>query len=144
MINSRKLDDLLPRVKAKAEAFIAKCKSAGIDVLIYSTYRDNESQDALYAQGRSKPGAIVTNSKGGQSFHNYRVAFDFVPQKDGKPQWDDVKLYRICGLKAKEVGLEWGGNWKFQDMPHCQETGGYTIMDFKNHKVPKEWLESKI
>lgn len=143
MINSRNLEDLIPRVKKKAEAFLAKCKESGIDVLIYSTYRDNESQASIYAQGRTKPGKIVTNSPAGRSFHNHRVAFDFVPMKDGKEQWSDTHLYAKCGDIAKSVGLEWGGNWHFKDMPHCQEVGGYTIDQFINHKVPKEWLEAQ-
>ena len=53
MINSRDLNELLPEVKTKVENFIALCKDAGIDLLITSTYRDNESQASLYAQGLS-------------------------------------------------------------------------------------------
>ena len=92
MINSRDLKDLHPIVQAKAQAFIHSCKKAGIDVLITSTYRDNESQNALYAQGRTSPGKKVTNAKAGQSWHNYRVAFDFVPIVNGKAQWNDIGL----------------------------------------------------
>ena len=61
MINSRSLDDLLPQVKERVEKFIANCKSHNIDLLVTSTYRDFESQAALYAQGRTTPGNIVTN-----------------------------------------------------------------------------------
>ena len=77
MINSRSLSDLNPKVAAMCSEFINRCKAEGIDVLITSTYRDAESQNALYAQGRTTPGKKVTNAKGGQSFHNWKVAFDF-------------------------------------------------------------------
>lgn len=136
MTNSRKLTDLLPVVQAKAKAFIAAAKAEGIDVLITSTYRDNESQDELYAQGRTRPGKIVTNAKGGQSFHNYRVAFDFVPVIAGKAVWNDLALFRRLGKIGKSIGLEWGGDWKFRDYPHLQYTGGLTLRQLRAGQVP--------
>jgi len=63
MINSRSLDDLLPAVKERVERFIASAKTEGIDLLVTSTYRDNESQNALYEQGRTASGKVVTNAK---------------------------------------------------------------------------------
>lgn len=135
MINSRNLNDLHPKVKNLAQAFIKECAQAGIDVLVTSTYRDHESQDALYAQGRTAKGNKVTNAKGGQSFHNWKVAFDFVPIVNGKAIWDDTDLWYKCGRIAEMVGLEWGGRWKFKDMPHCQFTGGLTLAEFQSGKV---------
>jgi peptidoglycan L-alanyl-D-glutamate endopeptidase CwlK len=135
MINSRKLEDLAPSVRKKAEMFLAACEAAGIDILITSTYRDHESQDALYAKGRTAPGNKVTNAKGGQSFHNWRVAFDFVPMENGKPDWNDIELFTRCGEIAERCGLEWGGRWKFKDMPHCQYTGGLKLADFQNGRT---------
>lgn len=135
MKNSRDLADLLPVVAAKASAFIAACRAQGIDVLITSTLRDAESQNALYAQGRTTPGHIVTNAKGGQSFHNYACAFDFVPIVNGKAQWDDSKTFDQCGAIAESVGLEWAGRWtKFVEKAHCQYTGGLSLADLQNGK----------
>jgi peptidoglycan LD-endopeptidase CwlK len=132
MINSRDIDELIPRTAEKCRDFIAACRDAGIDVIITSTYRDADSQNALYAQGRTKPGRRVTNVAGGDSFHNWRVAFDFVPIENGKAVWDDDDLWARCGYIAEQVGLEWGGAWDgFVDKPHCQDTGGYKIADFK-------------
>jgi peptidoglycan L-alanyl-D-glutamate endopeptidase CwlK len=136
MINSRDPNLLLPTARGKCYAFIAACKSAGIDVIITSTYRDIESQDALYAQGRAIEGKIVTKARGGESMHNYRVAFDFVPTVQGKPVWDDNKLWQQCGDIGRACGLEWGGGWGFQDKPHMQSTGGLTLADFKLGKSP--------
>lgn len=134
MINSRDLKDLNPIVADKCSAFINECKLQGIDVLITSTLRDNESQNALYAQGRTTKGSIVTNAKGGQSFHNYGVAFDFCPIVNGKCQWNDADLFKRCGIIAESVGLEWSGRWagKMKETAHCQYTGGLTLDDLKN------------
>jgi len=142
MIASRKIDDLLPVVHDKCKAFVKKCAEQGITILVYSTYRDIEQQNATYAIGRTvkganptkaRPmGAKVTNAKGGESFHNYRVAFDWVPVIGGKPQWNNAKLYEQCGEIAESCGLEWAGRWvKFRETAHCQHTGGHNIAWFK-------------
>jgi peptidoglycan L-alanyl-D-glutamate endopeptidase CwlK len=137
MINSRKLEDLHPKVKVLCEQFINACDAAGIDILITSTYRDMESQTSLYAQGRTTKGNIVTNAKAGQSFHNYRVAFDFVPIVGGKCIWNDTGLFAKCGRIAESLGLEWAGAWggKFKETAHCQFTGGLSLADFQKGKT---------
>ncbi len=133
MINSRKIEDLHPRVAAMAAAFVAKCATQGIDVLITSTYRDLESQAALYAQGRSKPGPRVTNAKPGESWHNFRCAFDFVPIVAGKAQWADTPTFTRCGEIAESAGLEWAGRWKsFRELAHCQFTGGLSLAQLRS------------
>lgn len=136
MINSRDPNELHPRTKEKALRFQERCAEEKIDVIFTSTYRDNESQDALYAQGRTRPGKIVTEVRGGYSFHNHRVAFDFVPIVAGKAVWDDKLLWERCGAIGKEVGLEWGGSWKgFKDRPHMQDTNGFGIEDYRNGRA---------
>ena len=136
MINSRSLSDLNPKVAAMCSEFINRCKAQHIDILITSTYRDAESQNALYAQGRTAPGKKVTNAKGGQSYHNWKVAFDFCPIVNGKPNWSDVALYTKCGEIAEGVGLEWAGRWKkMNEQAHCQFTGGLTLADFQSGKT---------
>ena len=115
---------------------MSECKMSGIDILITSTYRDKESQEALYAKGRTAPGNIVTNARGGQSFHNWRVAFDTVPIVNGKPVWDDNQLWLSIGHIGTVCGLEWAGKWKkFKEMPHFQFTGGLTLKDFQAGKT---------
>ena len=136
MNNSRSLSDLNPKVAAMCSEFINRCKEQGIDIIITSTYRDAESQNALYAQGRTIPGKIVTNAKGGQSFHNWKVAFDFCPIVNGKPQWADTALFTKCGGIAESVGLEWAGRWvKFKELAHCQYTNGLSLHDFQEGKT---------
>lgn len=139
MLNSRKIEDLNPVVAEMARRFEAECKAEGIDFIFTSTYRDNESQSALYAQGRTTPGKIVTNAKAGQSFHNFRVAFDVVPLRNGKPVWgttgEDLKLWQRMGAIGKRCGLEWAGEWRtFREFPHFQFTNGRTLAEFQAGK----------
>ena len=136
MINSRDLEDLHPKVAAMAKELITRCQAEGIDLLVTSTYRDAEAQASLYAQGRTKPGKIVTNAKPGESFHNWWVAFDVVPLRHGKPVWNttgsDGELWEQVGILGESVGLEWAGRWrKFREMPHFQFTGGLTLAEFE-------------
>ncbi len=139
MINSRKLEDLDKVVSSKAAAFLDACKAAGIDIVVTSTFRDYESQDALYAQGRTAPGKVVTNAKGGCSWHNFRCAFDVVPLRNGKPVWgtagEDGKLWKQIGAIGKQCGLEWAGDWdSFKELAHFQYTGGLNLAELRNGK----------
>jgi peptidoglycan L-alanyl-D-glutamate endopeptidase CwlK len=133
MINSRSLDDLIPQAKERVEKFIALCKENGIDLLVTSTYRDMESQTALYNQGRTTEGKIVTNAHAGESFHNYRCAVDVVPLVNGKPEWDGSDpIWAKVGALGKQAGLEWAGEWhSFKELAHFQYTGGLTIAQLK-------------
>jgi peptidoglycan L-alanyl-D-glutamate endopeptidase CwlK len=140
MINSRSLDDLLPPVRTRAEAFIAACKEAGIELLVTSTYRDHDSQAALYAQGRTKPGLRITNAMPGRSYHNWRVALDVVPIVHGKPLWSTTgpyaKLWDLIGRTGESVGLEWAGRWThFPEFAHFQYTGGLTLTQLARGEV---------
>jgi peptidoglycan L-alanyl-D-glutamate endopeptidase CwlK len=121
-----------------------ECKANGIDVLIYCTYRDEQSQNMAYAQGRTLPGAIVTNRRGGESMHQHRVAFDAVPMLHGKPAWDNTtadgkRLWATFGKCGEAVGLEWSGRWsgKLKESAHFQYTGGLNLAQLKAGMVPK-------
>jgi peptidoglycan L-alanyl-D-glutamate endopeptidase CwlK len=138
VINSRSLSDLTPETQEKAKALVAGCLLEGITLLIYCTYRDNEYQDTLYAQGRSTKGSVVTNVKGGMSFHNYRLAFDAVPTVDGVAQWNDNALWKRVGAVAERAGLNWGGSWQgFVDKPHFQNSKFNSVQEYlKSLKKP--------
>lgn len=140
MINSRKIQDLHPIVRHMADLHIARCQDAGIQIIVTSTYRDNEAQDALYAMGRTVRGKIVTNAKAGQSWHNWRLAYDVVPLRFGKPVWgtkgDDLLLWKKVADIGKSLGLEWAGDWKrFREYPHFQFTQGLTLADLQAGKT---------
>lgn len=135
MIDSRDINELHPTLKRGAEEFIRRMNELGYPVGISSTYRDNEAQDKLYAQGRTEPGNIVTNAKGGESIHNYRLAFDVFKNISGEA-YSDAQFFEDAGRIWKEMGGEWGGDWtSFQDRPHLQYTGGLTLLDLQNGKT---------
>lgn len=117
--------------------FLSKCKSAGYNVILTSTYRNEAEQNTLYAQGRTAPGSVVTNAKFGDSMHNYKCAIDFAPvAPDGSIHWADKALFTKIGEIGESCGFEWGGRWaSFLDIPHLQYTAGYSLDDFKNNKV---------
>jgi peptidoglycan LD-endopeptidase CwlK len=144
---SRSINDLHPKLKKAAGTFLVRCAEKGIPVLITQTLRTIEEQNDLYAQGRTKPGKIVTYARGGESYHNYGLAFDFVILNQSKvPVWDtkaDVNKnarqdYYEAGEIGEAVGLEWGGRWigKKADFPHLQMTFGLSISDLKNGAKP--------
>lgn len=100
------------------------------------TLRTFAEQNELYAQGRTKPGHIVTKAKGGLSMHNYGLAIDIVLIIDGKTASWDVKGdfdgdgksdWMECVTIFKQYGWEWGGDWKFYDAPHFQKSFGYSV-----------------
>jgi peptidoglycan L-alanyl-D-glutamate endopeptidase CwlK len=63
-------------VQPYARALVLKAAAAGITIKVISGLRTFEKQNDLYEQGRSKPGRIVTNARGGYSNHNFGIAFD--------------------------------------------------------------------
>jgi peptidoglycan L-alanyl-D-glutamate endopeptidase CwlK len=131
-MSSRSLDDLDARFRPFVDAFVAACAAQSLDVLIYCTYRSNEEQTALYAQGRAVPGHIVTNAQAGQSAHNYRLAFDGCPLFNGKPMWAEPLSgdhWHLYGQIAQDCGMEWGGAWHgFVEGPHCQMANWKTLI----------------
>ena len=119
---SRSIIDLTPEMQVLANKFLADCTEASIDVMVTCTFRSFEEQDDLYAKGRTTPGSIVTKARGGESPHNYGMAFDIVPIEHGKPVWDTTDpIWAIVGILGQAAGLEWGGAWTtFKDLPHFQ------------------------
>lgn len=119
------LSTLLPVAQKHARKWLQNvmvwAKNNGLKVQIIGGTRTYAEQDALYAQGRTKKGAKITNAKGGYSLHNFAVAFDLGVFQGGKYLESDTqykKLYQACGAPN---GFEWGGNWKsIVDTPHYQ------------------------
>jgi peptidoglycan L-alanyl-D-glutamate endopeptidase CwlK len=110
------------------------------------TFRTYKEQDALYAIGRTTDigKATVTNARGGQSYHNFGLAFDIVLLKDTNgdgtfetASWetnvdfdgDGVADWMEIVTIAKQHGWEWGGDWKFTDKPHFQKTFGLSVVE---------------
>jgi len=132
------LNKLNPYVKILTEKFLAECKKQNINVTITQGLRTIAEQNALYAQGRTTSGNIVTQAKGGNSMHNYGLAVDFAPIVNGKIDWNDIALFKKIGKIGLSVGFDsYGGDWtSFKDYPHLQWTGGLSLSDLKSGKVP--------
>jgi peptidoglycan L-alanyl-D-glutamate endopeptidase CwlK len=111
---------LLPEVRPMARALVHKAASAGIEIKVISGTRTYAEQDKLFAQGRTRPGRIVTRARAGFSNHNFGIAFD-IGVFEGKKYLPDSPRYKAVGAMGVELGLEWGGNWKsIVDQPHFQ------------------------
>jgi peptidoglycan LD-endopeptidase CwlK len=97
-------------------------------VKIISGTRTYAEQNALYAQGRTKPGNKVTNARGGSSNHNFGIAWDVGIFVNGRYLGDSPLYKRAATIAlAATTGLEWGGNWTtFVDKPHYQLVTGKT------------------
>lgn len=127
---SRTLSHLDPECAPLFHAFLSACKAARHDVLITCVYRSDQEQARLYAQGRTAPGAIITNARPGESLHNRTIAgkpasraIDIVPIIAGKLIWDDkAPIWHKVGELGEAAGLEWAGRWRrFREFPHFQK-----------------------
>lgn len=133
------IQTLHPKVRADFQAFIEECEQQfNVTIRIMQALRTFAEQQAIYDQGRTKPGEIVTKSPPGASFHQYGLAVDLcVLMPDGKLDWnyDNGKFANI----AAQWSITWGGNWTggFKDLPHFEEKMGHNwrdLLDLYNKK----------
>ena len=93
-----------------------------LSIQVTQGLRTFSQQDILYAQGRTTPGNIVTNVRGGMSAHNYAYAADLVPEDviPGQPDWNvNSPAWQRMLAAAPAVGLAEGAKWRtFPDNPH--------------------------
>lgn len=132
--SAKNIATLKAEVRPLAEKLIETAVAQGINVKVISGTRTYAEQDALYAQGRSKPGQIVTKARGGYSWHNFGLAFDIgIFSEDGKKYYGESKSYAVCGRIGETLGLEWGGSWAgFKDEPHFNyNPKGYTLTEMR-------------
>ncbi len=127
----KRILELHPDIRITVAEYINLMESKhGMKVRVTGNpYRTFEEQDELYAQGRTKPGKIVTNARAGESYHNYGLAIDVVEIKPnfGYEKGYDQKRWSLIGKEGKAMGFEWGGDFKnLVDKPHLQMTFGYT------------------
>lgn len=138
-----RIEALHPKIRTTVKSLIeaAEDKLGPMAAIrIVQGLRTFSEQDALYAQGRTKPGNRVTNSKGGQSYHNYGLAIDFaiLYDKDGNGTFEtmswDTKLDADHDGEAdwmevvdifEGAGFTWGGRFhSIVDNPHFEMTFG--------------------
>ncbi|MEY9975315.1 M15 family metallopeptidase [Lysinibacillus sp. RC79] len=131
----RDLTELLTPAQTACRLLFQECYKAGIkNIFITETYRSQERQNYLYAQGRTRPGQIVTWTL--NSNHKSRLAWDIAV---GPPQslYDVTTLNRI-GAIARKLGITWGGDWVGSiDRPHFEVKSSW--------KIPKGYkLEGQV
>lgn len=146
MISSKSLDELQPAVVSRmitlqaAGEFALEQAFPGFEIKVRPvyTFRDAEFQDSLYAQGRTAPGKIVTNARGGESMHQWRCAVDFGIWINGQITYE-AGYYEVLGATALEQGIKWGGDWNANgkkdrndwDLMHFEYTGGLSLADLQ-------------
>lgn len=134
-------------VEAKTNELIEQAAAQGITMFITDGFRSSSEQDQLYAKGRTVPGNVVTQARGGESYHNYGLAVDFaLKNAAGQPIWDmaydgngngKADWMEVVDL-AKDLGFDWGGDWPgFKDYPHLQMDFGLSISQLKAGYRPK-------
>lgn len=122
----RDANGLNSEMREKYRMFCQEMDKAGIPWICTCTRRTQAEQDALYAQGRSKPGPIVTWTR--QSKHIDGKAFDIVLLRNGKINWDiGDPAWKKAGEIGRKIGLNWGGSWaRTKDFPHFELNGKAT------------------
>jgi hypothetical protein len=120
--SEKRLQKLHPALASAVRGVISDLAAQGITIEVVQGLRTFEQQDELFAQGRTKPGPIVTQARGGESNHNYGLAADLCPFAEGQPAWNaPIAVWAAIGAAAEARDLEWGGQWKkFLDKPHVQ------------------------
>ena len=122
----RDISELTPNAQKACRLFLKKCEENGLKVRITETYRSQERQNYLYAQGRTRSGNVVTWTK--NSRHTSRRAWDICKDVKGQ-EYADSRFFKACGQIAKELDITWGGTWKQADTPHFE--------------VDRNWAEPK-
>lgn len=116
-----------------------------LQIKITHGFRDFYEQWDLYSKGRKRVDRdwivtdkkrIVTNARGGESFHNFGLAIDsaFVgsdPYLERIPASDSAYFWTEYGHLAVEEGLVWGGFFKLKDMPHIENSFGLTLHELQ-------------
>lgn len=158
-ITLERIQLLHPKLRKEAEQIYTEISAAltGRAMCRFTyTLRTFKEQDALYAQGRTTKGKVVTNARGGQSFHNYGLAVDIAlvvdTNGDGKydtAAWDtkgdydgDKKAdWMECVEIFKKYGWFWGGDFRnFKDYPHFEKSFGLTISQLQSKHIKKDFI----
>lgn len=132
---------LNPIVEERKDLLIQKAADKSINIVMTEGIRSFEKQDQLYQQGRTTKGNVVTNTKAGESYHNFGLAFDYaLLDKKGTIIWNikydgnnngESDWFEVADI-AKTLGFDWGGDWiSFKDYPHLQMTFGISIAMLK-------------
>lgn len=133
-ISEARLKLVHPALAAKVRAMGAQLASEGVCIRVDQGLRTVAQQNALFAEGRTAPGEVVTNCPGGHSYHNYGLAVDCVPSlfPEGvkfAPDWNEKHpVWKRMVAVGESLGLNCGADWRtFPDRPHFQLTGVFPV-----------------
>lgn len=122
-----RLEGVRPDLRKKVERILAAMQALGFPMFVVSGNRSLEQQQALFAQGRTKPGKIVTNCDGVTKKSNHQdgravdCAFVDDPLTEKIETWDEKQPWEVYGEMAEALGLTWGGRWRsVTDRPHIE------------------------
>lgn len=151
----RDIAALHPRLQVKLAQLVEACERQGIHILFSECLRTKAEQDALYAQGRTAPGSIITNAKGStySSQHQWGIAADFYLDEDVDGDGDkkddafndSTGLFDRVGAIAGSIGLGWGGSWtSFKDRPHLYlpDWGSTTSKLKQQYGTPEQFMQT--
>lgn len=118
------IERLHPVVRAKAEQLVTLARDNRVVIKLTEGYRPPERQQILLDEKK-------TQAQPWYSFHQYGLAFDWVPlTPDGKAWWDaPLSVWEQVGRLGESLGLTWGGRWKTPDKPHFEYHPGFTVQD---------------
>jgi|SRR6267378_272089 len=145
-ISEQKLVHVNPKLSALVRQMADELAAADppVTIRVVQGLRTWEEQAALYDQGRSKPGKIVTDAPAGHSYHNFGLAVDCVPMMPLGPDWNrGHPVWQRMIAVGQKVGLTEGALWRsFPDWPHFQLTGSLPLSP--NEYVRDSYIQSGL
>ena len=135
---------LHPKVRDQFTNFIDTIETqTGLTFRIVQGFRSFADQQAIYDQGRTTPGKIVTWAKAGQSYHCYGMAADIVPFRIGSDtELDWGYNFQTIRQTAIDNGLTCGMDWPKPktDLDHFQNSFGYTWQELLDKYNAHEFI----
>jgi len=140
-ISIARIATLHPKWRPDAQAFIEDAESSlNLTIRVVQALRTFAEQDALYAQGRTKPGPIVTYSPAGTSYHCYGLAMDSVPflPNGNDLNWNfNFELFRPF---AEKYGIQMGIDFPKKDSDHVENKYGYNWRYLRHKHEIKDFI----
>lgn len=125
--DAKKLAGVHPQLIDKITRVLAAMDALGHPMMVTDGVRTLEQQRALYAQGRTAPGPVVTNCDGTEKRSNHQLRLDKLGHAvdccfvvNGKPSWDAHLPWKAYGALGEALGLRYGGRFKMVDCPHLE------------------------
>lgn len=152
-ISEARLQAVHPKLAERVRSMSELLQGENIVIQITQGYRSWAEQDALYQQGRTTPGKIVTNAKPGHSWHNFGLAVDVAPFDGGIPDWNvNHPAWKRIVAVGESVGLVSGSTWRtFPDWPHFQYTGQLPVspddavrIAFEDGGIKSVWADTLL